>query len=142
MNQRTATKISNAILDWRDAETISLLEFDIKPVPGNQHDKNHRKRPEVKTFQELVEGAASEQVTQKAADERLGIRIAIVQVKRSGDLDNFAKSIIDGLKQVAFGDDKVFNYQEIVRVRADTVEDEGFTVELLRITQKRDVGIW
>jgi Holliday junction resolvase RusA-like endonuclease len=142
VNQRTATKISNAILDWRDAETISLFEFDIKPVPGNQHDKNHRKRPEVKAFQELVEGAANEQITQKAEDDHLGIRIAIVQVKRSGDLDNFAKSIIDGLKQIAFGDDKIFNYTEQVRVRADTPQDEGFTVELLRLTQKRDVGIW
>lgn len=142
MRQAIATNISNAILDWRDAETVSLLEFNIKPVPGNQHDKNHRKTPDLKAFHELVEGAANEQITQKAEDDHLGVRIAIVQKKRTGDMDNFEKSIIDALKQIAFGDDKIFDYVEKVRIRAETPEDEGFTVELLRLTEKRSQGIW
>jgi Holliday junction resolvase RusA-like endonuclease len=141
LRQAIATKISNAILDWRDAETVSLLEFDFPAVVGNQHNTKLQKKPEVKTFIEQVEGVAREQVARKAEDDHLGARIAFVQLKRTGDLDNFEKSIIDGLKQIAFGDDKIFDYIEKVRVRAETKEDVGFSVEILRLVDKREAWV-
>jgi Holliday junction resolvase RusA-like endonuclease len=141
MRQSIQVKISNAILDWRDAETVSLTEFPFPAVPGNQHNDEHRKPPEVKAMHDLMEGVAREQINAKAEDDHLGIRIAIVQFRRSADMDNLAKSIIDGLKQIAFKDDKVFDYTEQVRVRADKKEDVGFTVEILRLVAKREAWV-
>jgi len=138
MQQAISTAISNAILDWRDAETVQLIEFPFKAISKQAPGRGHQKRPETKTFEQMVAEVAQEQINQKAEDDHLGIRIAFWVTKRNQDLDNLEKSINDGLKQIAFKDDHVFDYVEKVRVKAPAPDKEGFTVEILRLVEKRN----
>jgi Holliday junction resolvase RusA-like endonuclease len=138
MRQTIADKISNAILDWRDAETVSLIEFNF---PVKTKGQGMHKRPETQTFENIIGEVAKEQDIQKATDDHLGMRIALVTAKRNKDIDNCEKAIKDGLQGVAFVNDRQFDYTEIVQVRADKPEDEGFTVEILRQVPKREAWV-
>ena len=135
MKKVTEIAISNAILDWRDAETVLLLEF---PFQAKTKGQGVHKRPETKTFELMVSEVAQEQINARAEDEHLGIRIAFWVWRRTQDLDNLEKAINDGLKQIAFKDDHVFDYVEKVRVKAPSEEEQGFTVEIVRLIVKRE----
>jgi len=143
VRQIIADRASNAVLNWRDAESVHLLHFDFPAVTqgqGSRRGQVNARGARVKSFKKDVEEVAREQITHKLEDEHLGARIIFIQKTRTGDLDNFEKAIFDGLKQVAFGDDNVFDYVEKVRIKADTADDVGFVVEILKLTEKRGMS--
>jgi Holliday junction resolvase RusA-like endonuclease len=140
VRQAIAEKISNAILAYRDAESVHLLHFPFPAVTkaqGPRKGQRGARQAKSLSFQTMVAEVAAEAVTHKCDDDHLGARVVIIQKRRSGDLDNMEKNIFDGLKQIAFKDDNVFDYVETVRVQADTEDDVGFCVEILKITPKR-----
>jgi Holliday junction resolvase RusA-like endonuclease len=140
MRQALADKISSGFLDWRDAESVHMFEFNFPAVPhsqGNRKGSNTPVKARSKSFQQMVIEIAEETLTHKCTENSIGARLVFVQTKKSGDLDNFEKAILDALKNVAFGDDKLFDYIEKQRVRADIPEDVCFVVEILKTSPKR-----
>jgi Holliday junction resolvase RusA-like endonuclease len=136
MRQQIQEKISSTILDYREGETVHLIHFPFTALPkiqGTRKGGGARNKP----FTEQVAEVAAEQISHRCELDHLGVVITVIQQKRSGDLDNFVKNILDGLKQVAFKDDAVVDYVEVVRIKADTPDDVGFVVEIMKTSPKR-----
>ena len=137
MKQEISQRISDAILDWRDAESVALYEFPLRVVTKKAPGRDHKKNLLGMEFEQMLAELCQEQLAKRIEEKNLGCRIALVVSKRNFDLDNATKSIWDGLKAVAFEDDRFFDYEEIVRIKADTIEDELISVEILIPTEKR-----
>lgn len=112
MNQKTAERISNAILDYRDGESLLLLEQPLE----------------------------SAEISKKPDNKHQGLRITLAVNKRSQTLRNALNKVFNTLDEVAF-DEKCVDYLEIVRVRADSKEEETIAVEVVEVTEKRSVWI-
>lgn len=93
MKQQTAQKISQAIHDWRDAESVSLCEFPFKEADVSFPKSNH-----------------------------IGLRIGIAAIIRTDSLVMKLCELANALESIAFENENFIDYIEILRVKADEEE--------------------
>lgn len=127
MKQQIATKISEAFIAWRDADSVALYEL---PITSKVMDTEEEIR-------KLVE----EQATVKAKGKHLGLRISFVVAKRNHWLDTRVSILIKALSEIAYKNSKLLDYIETVRVKADTSKDEYIAIEILEVIAKRNIWI-
>jgi crossover junction endodeoxyribonuclease RusA len=99
-----------------------------RPVPKGRprFSKGHAYTPEkTRMYEELV-GWKAKQVIQKPLKKNIAVYITIyASSKIQGDLDNYAKSILDGMNGVAYIDDK-----QICSLSIQRISDKEERVEI------------
>jgi hypothetical protein len=113
MKQKTSERISAAIHDYRDGETLLFLE---EPFESADISKTINKK-------------------------HIGIRITFAVTKRSAKLSYSLGKVLKELDTVAFDDEKHIDYIEVLRVKADSLEECGIAVELVEISEKRSLWL-
>ena len=113
MKQAVATKINDAIHDYRDGESILLIESPFE----------------------------SAEIAKVINSKHIGLRVTVAVRKRTAKLRTVLDKIFKALDTVAFDDEKNIDYFEVVRVRADDIKEECQAVEIIEITQKRNPWI-
>ncbi len=93
-----------------------------RPVPKGRprFSKGHAYTPEkTRMYEELV-GWKAKQVIKSPLRKNIAVYITIyASSKIQGDLDNYAKSILDGMNGVAYIDDKQISYLTIQRLKGE-----------------------
>lgn len=112
MNQKISQRISDAILDYRDGESLLLIESPLE----------------------------SAEINKKPENKHQGLRVTCAVNKRSATLRNALSKVFNILDSVAF-DEKYVDYIEIIRVRADSKEEETTAIEVVEVTEKRSVWV-
>lgn len=119
MKQSTQEKLSDIILDWRDAEQIGLLD-----IPYVQEAEN----PFVLVWDK-----------QKIKDKHVGCRLVFSVVKRNSLIHFVTMRVIEELKRVL--EVESLDYIEVVRIQADDEEDERLAIEIIVPATKKHTWV-
>ena len=130
MRQALSDKISTAILDYRAGETRLLLQ---KQVGITQTDKS--------ILVEILRKEIQEVASMQIQGSHLGCRICVVVSNRMTLLTKQINWAGEAIKEALFERLDAIDYYEIIRVKADTLEDECIAIEIVEITPKREAWI-
>lgn len=86
-------------------------------------------KPSTRAFEALIAEATREQVEEKLLTLPLGCVILATVPKRTFDIDNFLKSLWDGMNNLAYDDDKMFDMVFLVR---ELSPDVSISVEIIQ----------
>jgi Holliday junction resolvase RusA-like endonuclease len=99
-------------------EGISVFPIRIPP-------KSRQTKTELKNrFQELISQAPFAQNKRFNSSDRICLKLVfIINQSRDKDLDNMAKTTLDGLKKVLLADDKQIDHLELIKFKANYIEE-------------------
>lgn len=104
-----------------------MVSFTVpgRPVPKQRprlgKNKNVYTPVKCRDYEKTV-GRAAKKVFVNPYDGPVGLAVRIYLAKEGGDLDNYIKSISDGLNGVAWRDDS-----QVTRIKADLIIQDGVT---------------
>jgi len=127
-------------MDWRASEPSSVYEFPFPAKPKSERGAYNAKKDEDRNFQAAIANCLEEQSQRRLADKHIGCRVSFVTKKRIADLDNCIKNLWDGMKRLAFEDDKHFDYMEVVNVPAQQ-DAEQILIEIFTHDRRRQAWV-
>ena len=113
MKQKISERISEGIHAYRDGETLLFLE-------------------------EPFESADISKVIDK---KHIGVRVTFAIAKRRAKLSHSLNKVLKILETLAYDSETNVDYFEVIRVKADSLEEHAIAVEVIEIQEKRSTWI-
>lgn len=119
---------------WLQAAVAAEYTFPFPPLAKQRPGAYFETKQATRDFEAFIAEATSEQLDKRLMNRPLGINLVFLVPQLYSDIDNFIKSVWDGMNGLAYKDDSMFDYTHVVRCIRPDLESRGLIlVEILQI---------
>jgi hypothetical protein len=116
MKQKVSERISEGIHAYRDGETLLFIE-------------------------EPLDNLAALDIPRTIDKKHIGLRVTFAVSKRHPRLRTALDKVMKAIETIAYDDEANIDYVEVLRVRADGLEEHATAVEIIEVQEKRQMWI-